>query len=65
VRLGFEYTVGGSGKPIVCMCVYLACLSEKMLLWMCVIRSPPGEYSITKHTWSGVWKHPYRFTKKG
>lgn len=32
---------------------------------MCNIRSPPAEYSITKHTCSGVWKQPKRFTRKG
>lgn len=32
---------------------------------MCSIRSPPAEYSITKHTCSGVWKQPNRFTRKG
>lgn len=39
--------------------------SEKTSLWMCSIRSPPAEYSITKHTCSGVWKQPNRFTRKG
>lgn len=36
-----------------------------MLVCMWVMRSPPGEYSITKHTWSAVWKQPCRFTRKG
>lgn len=39
--------------------------SENTSLWMCSIRSPPAEYSITKHTCSGVWKQPKRFTRKG
>ena len=39
--------------------------SENTSLWMCSIRSPPAEYSITKHTCSGVWKQPNRFTRKG
>lgn len=32
---------------------------------MCIIRSPPAVYSITKHTCSGVWKHANRLTRKG
>lgn len=42
-----------------------ACFSVKMLVWMWVIRSPPGEYAITKHTCSSVWKQPCRLTRKG
>lgn len=29
---------------------YRARVSEKTLAWMCIIRSPPGEYSMTKQT---------------
>lgn len=32
---------------------------------MCIIRSPPAVYSMTKHTCSGVWKHANRLTRKG
>lgn len=32
---------------------------------MWIIRSPPGKYSMTKHTWSLVWKQPWRLTRKG
>lgn len=39
--------------------------SEKTSAWMCIIRSPPAVYSMTKHTCSGVWKHANRLTKNG
>lgn len=29
------------------------------------MRSPPGKYSMTKHTWSLVWKQPWRLTRNG
>lgn len=32
---------------------------------MCIMRSPPAVYSMTKHTCSGVWKHANRLTKNG
>lgn len=39
--------------------------SEKTSAWMCIMRSPPAVYSMTKHTCSGVWKHANRLTKNG
>lgn len=39
--------------------------SVKTSVWMCIIRSPPAVYSITKHTCSGVWKHANKLTRKG
>lgn len=39
--------------------------SEKTSVWMCIIKSPPAAYSITKQTCSFVWKHAKRFTRKG
>lgn len=39
--------------------------SEKTSAWMCIIRSPPAVYSMTKHTCSGVWKHANKLTRKG
>lgn len=44
---------------------YTARGSVKTSVWMCIIRSPPAVYSITKHTCSGVWKHANRLTRKG
>lgn len=32
---------------------------------MCIIRSPPAAYSMTKHTCSCVWKHANRLTRNG
>lgn len=32
---------------------------------MCIIRSPPAAYSITKQTCSCVWKHANRLTRNG
>ena len=39
--------------------------SEKTSAWMCIIRSPPAAYSMTKHTCSCVWKHANRLTRNG
>lgn len=39
--------------------------SEKTSAWMCIIRSPPAAYSMTKHTCSCVWKHANKLTRKG
>lgn len=39
--------------------------SVKTLLWMWIMRSPPGKYSMTKQTWSLVWKQPCRLTRNG
>lgn len=39
--------------------------SENTSACMCIIRSPPAVYSITKHTCSDVWKHANRFTRNG
>lgn len=44
---------------------YTARGSVKTSVWMCIIRSPPAVYSMTKHTCSGVWKHANRLTRKG
>lgn len=44
---------------------YTARGSVKTSVWMCIIRSPPAVYSITKHTCSGVWKHANKLTRKG
>lgn len=44
---------------------YTARGSVKTSVWMCIIRSPPAVYSITKHTCSGVWKHANRLIRKG
>ena len=32
---------------------------------MCIMRSPPHAYSITKHTCSGDWKQANRLTRNG
>lgn len=32
---------------------------------MCIMRSPPAVYSMTKQTCWGVWKQAKRFTRKG
>lgn len=34
-------------------------------LWMWIMRSPPGKYSMMKQTWSLVWKQPWRLTRNG
>lgn len=47
------------------MATYRVTCSGKTSEWMCVMRSPPGVYSITKQAWSGVWKHANMFTRKG
>lgn len=60
-RKGAEESVQGVGGAW----AHTARGSEKTSLWICSIRSPPAEYSITKHTCSGVWKQPNRFTRKG
>lgn len=39
--------------------------SENTSAWMCIIRSPPAAYSITKHTCSLVWKQAKRLTRNG
>ena len=39
--------------------------SEKTSVCICIVRSPPISYSMTKHTWSLVWKHANRFTRNG
>lgn len=39
--------------------------SVKTLLWMWIMRSPPGKYSMTKQTWSLVWKQPWSLTRNG
>lgn len=44
---------------------YTARGSVKTSVWMCIIRSPPAVYSMTKHTCSGVWKHANRLTRNG
>lgn len=44
---------------------YTARGSVKTSVWMCIIRSPPAVYSITKHTCSEVWKHANKLTRKG
>lgn len=44
---------------------YTARGSVKTSVWMCIIRSPPAVYSITKHTCSGVWKQANRLTRNG
>lgn len=44
---------------------YTARGSVKTSVWMCIIRSPPAVYSMTKHTCSGVWKHANKLTRKG
>lgn len=44
---------------------YTARGSVKTSVWMCIIRSPPAVYSITKHTCSAVWKQANKLTRKG
>lgn len=44
---------------------YTALGSEKTSAWMCIIRSPPAAYSMTKQTCSAVWKQANRLTRKG
>lgn len=39
--------------------------SEKTSAWMCIMRSPPAAYSMTKQTCSCVWKHANRLTRNG
>lgn len=44
---------------------HMALGSEKTSAWMCIIRSPPAAYSMTKQTCSCVWKHANRLTRNG
>lgn len=44
---------------------HMARASEKTSAWMCIMRSPPAAYSITKHTCSLVWKQANRLTRNG
>lgn len=44
---------------------YTARGSVKTSVWMCIIRSPPAVYSMTKHTCSAVWKQANKLTRKG
>lgn len=39
--------------------------SAKTSAWMCIIKSPPAAYSMTKHTCSCVWKHANKLTRNG
>lgn len=44
---------------------HLVWASLNTSLWMWIMRSPPGKYSMTKQTWSLVWKQPWRLTRNG
>lgn len=44
---------------------HMALGSEKTSAWICIIRSPPAAYSMTKQTCSCVWKHANKLTRNG
>lgn len=62
---GNPATVEARYSPVKLLITYTALGSEKTSAWMCIIRSPPAAYSMTKQTCSDVWKHANRLTRKG